>query len=107
VRQVLGHNSLAITSIYVELGRRDLADFLDGLVSHYVLDEGKLVVAHAGLKETMHGRASREVRAFTSIARRRAKPTRLACPCATTGRPSTMEERRSSTATRWCRGPSG
>jgi len=44
---------------------RELADFLDGLVSHYVLDEGALVVAHAGLKETMQGRGSREVREFT------------------------------------------
>jgi len=25
--------------------------FIDGLVSHYVLDDGKLVVAHAGMKE--------------------------------------------------------
>ncbi len=38
--------------------------FLDGLISHYVLDDGKLVVAHAGLKETMQGRASQAVRAF-------------------------------------------
>jgi polynucleotide kinase-phosphatase len=38
--------------------------FLDGLVSHYVLDEGRLVVAHAGLKEAYHGRASGRVRAF-------------------------------------------
>ncbi|MBV1852164.1 polynucleotide kinase-phosphatase [Catellatospora tritici] len=38
--------------------------FLDGLVSHYVLDGGKLVVAHAGLKEEYHGRASGRVRAF-------------------------------------------
>ena len=45
--------------------RRDVADFFDGLVSHYVLDDGKLVVAHAGLKETMQGRGSREVREFT------------------------------------------
>jgi protein phosphatase len=47
------------------LVRRELADFLDGLVSHYVLDDGKLVLAHAGLKEAMQGRGSREVRAFT------------------------------------------
>ena len=32
--------------------------FIDGLVSHYVLDDGKLVVAHAGLKERMQGRGS-------------------------------------------------
>ena len=39
-------------------------DFTDGLLSHYVLDEGRLVVAHAGLKEAYHGRASKRVRAF-------------------------------------------
>lgn len=38
--------------------------FLYSLVSHYVLDDGKLVVAHAGLKEEMHGRGSGAVRAF-------------------------------------------
>ena len=38
--------------------------FLDGLVSHYVLDSGRLVVAHAGLRQEMHGRASAAVRAF-------------------------------------------
>ncbi len=36
--------------------------FMDGLVSHYVLDGGKLVVAHAGLVERYHGRASGRVR---------------------------------------------
>jgi protein phosphatase len=40
------------------------AEFLDGLISHYVFDEGKLVVAHAGLKENMQGRASGVVREF-------------------------------------------
>jgi polynucleotide kinase-phosphatase len=38
--------------------------FLDSLISHYVLDDGRLVVAHAGLKEAYHGRASARVRAF-------------------------------------------
>ena len=38
--------------------------FLDSLVSHYMLDDGKLVVAHAGMKEAMQGRASRAVREF-------------------------------------------
>lgn len=38
--------------------------FLDGLISHYVLDDGKLVVAHAGLKEEMQGRGSGAVRSF-------------------------------------------
>ncbi len=41
-----------------------VADFLHGLVSHYVLDAGKLVVAHAGLSEELQGRASERVRSF-------------------------------------------
>jgi len=44
--------------------RSGIASFLDGLVSHYVLDDGKLVVAHAGLREEMHGRGSGAVRVF-------------------------------------------
>jgi protein phosphatase len=36
--------------------------FIDGLVSHYVLDGGKLVVCHAGLPEKYHGRTSGRVR---------------------------------------------
>lgn len=38
--------------------------FLDGLVSHFVLDKGDLVVAHAGMKEEMQGRGSGAVRQF-------------------------------------------
>ncbi|GAA1373771.1 polynucleotide kinase-phosphatase [Streptomyces beijiangensis] len=37
-------------------------EFIDGLVSHYVLDGGKLVVCHAGLPEKYHGRTSGRVR---------------------------------------------
>ena len=43
---------------------KSLAEFLDGLVSHYVLDGGELVVAHAGMKEQMQGRGSGKVRDF-------------------------------------------
>ncbi len=43
---------------------QELAAFLDGLVSHYVLDDGKLVVAHAGMKAAMQGRGSGKVREF-------------------------------------------
>lgn len=39
-------------------------EFLYGLVSHYVFDKGKLVIAHAGLKEEMQGRGSGAVRSF-------------------------------------------
>jgi polynucleotide kinase-phosphatase len=41
-----------------------VADFIDDLVSHYVLDDGRLVVAHAGLKEELQGRGSGKVRDF-------------------------------------------
>jgi protein phosphatase len=44
--------------------RSAVATFLDGLVSHYVLDGGALVVAHAGMKEELQGRGSGTVRAF-------------------------------------------
>jgi protein phosphatase len=44
--------------------REQARKFLDGLISHYVFDEGKLVVAHAGLKESMQGRGSGAVREF-------------------------------------------
>lgn len=39
-------------------------DFLGKLVNHYVLDRGNLVIAHGGLKEDMHGRASGKVDSF-------------------------------------------
>jgi len=44
--------------------RRDVQVFCYGLVSHYVLDDGNLVVAHAGLKESFQGRSSARVRDF-------------------------------------------
>ena len=44
--------------------RERVIRFLDGLVSHYVLDGGRLVVAHAGMKERMQGRDSVRVRDF-------------------------------------------
>jgi protein phosphatase len=56
--------SLAQLAAEPEEFRRDVADFIDSLVSHYVLDDGKLVVAHAGMKESMQGRGSGRVRDF-------------------------------------------
>jgi protein phosphatase len=41
-----------------------IAEFFDGLVSHYVLDSGNLVVAHAGMKDELQGRGSSKVRDF-------------------------------------------
>ncbi|MDT9684199.1 polynucleotide kinase-phosphatase [Streptomyces sp. TRM76323] len=42
--------------------RERVRAFVDGLVSHYVLDGGRLVVCHAGLPEKYHGRTSGRVR---------------------------------------------
>lgn len=42
--------------------RSQVREFIDGLVSHYVLDGGRLVVCHAGLPEKYHGRTSGRVR---------------------------------------------
>ena len=41
-----------------------VAEFIDARVSHYVLDDGRLVVAHAGLSEELQGRGSGKVRDF-------------------------------------------
>src|SRR5437588_624211 len=44
--------------------KQTVIEFLDDLVSHYVFDAGKLVVAHAGMREEMQGRGSGKVRDF-------------------------------------------
>ena len=44
--------------------KEDVREFLYSLISHYILDNGKLAVAHAGIKEEMQGRGSGAVRSF-------------------------------------------
>jgi protein phosphatase len=44
--------------------RQEAISFIHGLVSHYVLDGGKLVIAHAGMSQEMQGRGSGKVREF-------------------------------------------
>lgn len=56
--------SLAQLGAESEEFRKQAAAFIDDLVSHYVLDGGRLVVAHAGMKESMQGRGSGAVREF-------------------------------------------
>jgi len=43
---------------------KTIQEFLNGLVSHLWLDQGKLVIAHAGIKAEMIGRSSGAVREF-------------------------------------------
>jgi protein phosphatase len=54
----------AITAEYRTAHRQELEKFLDSLIAHYTIDDGKLVVAHAGLKEELQGRTSGAVRSF-------------------------------------------
>ena len=56
--------SLAQLSEQPEEFRKSAREFMFGLVSHYRLDGGRLVVAHAGLKEEYQGRSSGRVRSF-------------------------------------------
>jgi protein phosphatase len=44
--------------------RNTTEQFCDDLDSHMVLDDGQLVIAHAGLKEVYHGRATSRARSF-------------------------------------------
>ncbi|NML65510.1 polynucleotide kinase-phosphatase [Hymenobacter sp. RP-2-7] len=67
-KKVTANHGLAETLAQLESEsdsfKGQVRQFLDGLVSHYVLDGGKLVVAHAGLPAEMQGRGSGAVRAF-------------------------------------------
>ncbi|HEY0753594.1 MAG TPA: polynucleotide kinase-phosphatase [Ktedonobacteraceae bacterium] len=67
-RDVKISHGLAETSAQLEREspafRERVQAFCDGLISHYVLDDGKLVVAHAGMRSEMQGRGSRAVRDF-------------------------------------------
>ena len=44
--------------------KKEVENFIDSLVSHYVFDDGKLIITHAGLKQEYIGRASARVRDF-------------------------------------------
>ena len=73
VRKLKGRNVQVSHGLAESLEQLELASpefqhqatqFMDGLISHYVLDGGNLVVAHAGMKEEYQGRASARVRDF-------------------------------------------
>ena len=67
-RKVKISHGLAASLTQLEAEPEEFRDrvrtFLGDLVSHYMLDGGRLVVAHAGLKEKYQGRSSGRVRAF-------------------------------------------
>ena len=74
VRKLRGRNvrishglaeTLAQLETATEKFKSRIADFLENLPAHFVLDEGRLVVAHAGLREEYHGKRSGAARAFS------------------------------------------
>jgi protein phosphatase len=83
--------------------RSEIAKFLDGLVSHYVFDDGNLVVAHAGLKESMQGRVQGQFANSRSSVKRPARRMSSGFPFATTGLRTTAARLSSFTGTLQCR----
>ena len=67
-RNVLVSHGLAETLAQLDAEpdefRTEVATFIDSLMSHAVLDDGRCVVAHAGLPERFHNRSSGAVRSF-------------------------------------------
>ncbi|KPL88815.1 polynucleotide kinase-phosphatase [Herpetosiphon geysericola] len=47
-----------------ETFRQAVRRFIEAMVSHLIFDDGKLVVAHAGMKQELQGRMSKQVREF-------------------------------------------
>jgi len=44
--------------------KSEVREFIYSLISHLIFDDGKLIVAHAGIKEAMQGRGSGAIRSF-------------------------------------------
>lgn len=73
MRKLLGRDvqvahGLEVTLAQLEKEPPEFVDrvrrFLESLPTHYVLDDCRLVVAHAGLKESLQGKNGRQVRSF-------------------------------------------
>lgn len=72
-RVLAGHNVTVRASLQMTLDQlaeqedgftEDIRGFLDGLVSHYMLDGGRLAVAHAALPEAFQNRMSKKIDAL-------------------------------------------
>ena len=92
VRKLKGRNVQVTHGLAETLAQLDGADpdfvasardFLDGLVSHVVLDGGDLVVAHAGMKEQYQGRSSGRVREFALFGETTGETDRFGLPVRT------------------------
>lgn len=59
---------------------REVRDFINNLPTHYVLDKGNLVVAHAGIKKDMIGKEGKYVLNFTLYGEVTGKKDELGLP---------------------------
>jgi protein phosphatase len=57
--------SLEQIASYSDDFQKRVIEFFDSLPTHRILDDGKLVVAHAGIKESLQGKDTDRVTAFT------------------------------------------
>ncbi len=88
--------------------RAAVEKFTDGLISHYVLDDGRLVVSHAGLVERYQGRASGRVRSFCLYGETTGETDESSgCRCGIRGRTTTAAGPWCCTGTPRCRTRSG
>jgi protein phosphatase len=87
--------------------RQSVIKFLDDLVSHYVFDDGKLVVAHAGMKEEMQGRGSGKCVILRFTEKQRERLTITDSRCVTTGPPNIGARQWSFTGILRLQNPSG
>jgi hypothetical protein len=84
--------------------RDQMNAFLDKLVSHLWLDDGRLVVAHAGIRADMIGRSSGAVREFCLYGETTGETNEYGLPVRQTGRRTMRARPPSSTARRsWFR----
>lgn len=60
--------------------KKDVEMFLEHLVGHYVFDNGRLVVAHAGLREQFHSIASKKTRDLAMFGETTGKIDELGLP---------------------------
>ncbi len=60
--------------------KKEAAEFIDSLISHYVLDDGKLVITHAGIKEEYIGRTSACIREFCLYGETSGEPDEYGLP---------------------------
>ena len=110
-RQVQLNHGLDLTVAELEQTsdgfRKQVSEFIFGLRSHFWLAGGDLVIAHAGLKENMHGRGSPAVRTFAMFGETTGEIDEFGLPVRTQWALDYRAGPTSSTVTHRCLRPTG